>query len=233
MLYKSLLVAVFLAALVTATSAIAHDAPPTYDRINFQVSATREVENDTLVATMYSERNGQQPSAMAGEVNQIITWAVDLARKESAIKVQTLNYQQNPVYKNQTVSGWRVRQSIRLESTDVTALSTLVGELQKRLAVASLRYLVSPDSRREAENALITEALGRFRQRGKLISAELERPGYRIVNIDVITSGAAPMRRRGVAAMAEISSVAAPTLDPGVQSVTVQVSGSIELKVPQ
>ncbi len=142
MLYKSFLVPVLLAALVTATPAIAHDAPPTYDRINFQVSATREVENDTLVATMYSERNGQQPSAMADEVNQIISWAVDLARKESAIKVQTLNYQQNPVYKNQTVSGWRVRQSIRLESADVTALSTLVGELQKRLAVASLRYLV-------------------------------------------------------------------------------------------
>ena len=144
------------------------------------------------------------------------------------------NYQQNPLYQNQTVSGWRVRQSIRLESTDVTALSTLVGELQKRLAVASLRYLVSPDSRREVENALIAEALGRFKRRGKLISAELERPDYRIVNIDVITSGAAPMRRRGaVAAMAEISSVAAPTLEPGVQSVTVQVTGSIELKVPQ
>ena len=234
MLYKSLLVPVLLAALVTARPATAHDAPLTYDRINFQVSATREVENDTLVAIMYSERNGQQPSALAGEVNQIISWAVDLARKESAIKVQTLNYQQNPVYKNQTVSGWRVRQSIRLESTDVTALSTLVGELQKRLAVASLRYLVSPDSRREVENALIAEALGRFKRRGKLISAELERPDYRIVNIDVITSGAAPMRRRGaVAAMAEISSVAAQTLEPGVQSVTVQVTGSIELKVPQ
>ena len=79
----------------------------------------------------------------------------------------------------------------------------------------------------------MAEALGQFRRRGKLISAELERPDYRIVNIDVVTSGAAPMRGRGVAAMAEISSVAAPTLEPGVQSVTVQVSGSIELKVQQ
>ncbi len=235
MLYRSFFVLTFLASLITTMPAVAHDAPPTYDRINFRVSATQEVENDTLVVVMYSERTGQQPSAMADEINQTIAWAVDLTKKRSAIKVQTLNYRQEPLYRNQTISGWRVRQSIRLESTDVTTLSTLVGELQKRLSVASLNYTVSPDRRAEVENVLITEALDRFRRRGKLISAELERPDYRIVNIDVITSGAAPapMRMRAVATMAESSSVAAPTLEPGVQSVTVQVSGTIELEVPQ
>ena len=233
--YRLPLVLLFLAALVTATSATAHEAPPTYDRINFRVSATQEVENDTLVVVMYSERTSQQPSVMADEVNRTISWAVALAKKQSAIKVQSLNYRQEPLYRNQTISGWRVRQSIRLESTDVTALSTVVGELQERLSVASLHYAVSPDRRADVENVLISEALDRFRRRGKLISAELERPDYRIVNIDVVTSGAtpAPMRMRAVAAMAESSSAAPPTLEPGVQSITVQVSGSIELKVPQ
>lgn len=233
MSYRSPLVLMFLAALVTTMPVIAHDAPPSFDRINFRVSATQEVENDTLVAVMYSGRTGQQPSAMADEVNRTIAWAVDLAKKKSAIKVQTLNYRQEPIYKNQSISGWRVRQSIRLESTDATALSSLVGELQKRLSVASLQYVISPDRRGEVEDVLIAEALARFRRRGKLISAELERPDYRIVNIDVVTSGAAPMRMRAVATMAESSSIAAPTLEPGVQSVTVQVSGTIELTVPQ
>jgi len=216
-----------------ATSALAHDVAPTYDRVNFRVSASQDVENDTLVAVMYQERSGQQPTAMADEVNRTIAWAVELAKKNSAIKVQTLNYRQDPLYKNQTVTGWKVRQSIRLESTDATALSSLVGELQKRLSIASLQYVISPDRRGQVEDVLIADALARFRRRGKLISTELERPDYRIVNIDVVTSGAAPMRMRAVATMAESSSIAAPTLEPGVQSVTVQVSGTIELTVPQ
>lgn len=229
---KSTIAFVFAAVLMTATHALAHETAPTYDRINLRVSATKEVENDTLVAVMYNERSGPQPTALADDVNRTITWAVDLAKKKSGIKVQTLNYRQDPLYKNQRVSGWKVRQSIRLESSDTTALSALIGELQKRLSVASLNYTVSPDVRKSVEDALIAEALDRFRRRGKLISSELGRPDYRIVNMDIVTSGHAPgpVRMRSVAAMAK-SSVAAPTLEPGEQTVSVQVSGTIELEV--
>jgi predicted secreted protein len=220
---------------IAVTPALAHDADPTYDRINFRVSASQEVENDTLVAVMYYERSGQQPTAMAGDVNRTISQAVDTAKKNGAIKVQTLNYRQEPLYKNQKVVGWKVRQSIRLESMDVTALSTLIGELQQRLSVASLNYTVSPDVRARVEDALITRALARFAERGKLIAAELGRPDYRIVNMDVATNRTAPgpVRMRAVATMAESSSVGPPTLEAGVQTITVQVSGTIELEVPR
>jgi len=220
---------------VAMTSALAHDAAPTYDRINFQVSASQEVTNDTLVAVMYYERSGQQPTAMADDVNRTIEQAVATAKKNSAIKVQTLNYRQEPLYKNQTVIGWKVRQSIRLESTDVAALGTLIGELQKRLSVASLSYAVSPEVRARVEDTLITQALGRFAERGKLIARELGRPDYRIVSMDVATARATPgpVRMRAVASMAESSSVAPPTLEAGVQTITVQVSGTIELEVPR
>lgn len=232
MFKKAFPTVVLLLVFVNATSAIADDVAPTYDRVNFRVSASQDVENDTLVAVMYQERSGQQPTAMADEVNRTIAWAVELAKKNSAVKVQTLNYRQDPLYKNQIVTGWKVRQSIRLESSDATALSTLIGELQKRLSVASLRYTVSPDVREQIEDVLIARALDRFRQRGELISTELGRANYRIVNLDVVTSGRSPepVRMRAVA-MAESSRVAAPTLEAGVQSITVQVSGSIELEI--
>ncbi len=232
---KSPLALAFFTAVVTTTSADAHDAAPTYDRINFRVSATQEVDNDTLVAVMYLERTGQQPTAMADDVNRTIAWAVDVAGKTSGIKVQTLQYRQEPLYHNRSISGWKVRQSVRLESNGVTALSSLVGELQKRLSVSSLRYTVSPEVRREVEDELIAQALDRFRRRGKLIAGELGRPNYRIVNIDVATIGKspAPVRTRAVTAMAESSRVTAPTLEPGVQSVRVHVSGTIELEVPR
>lgn len=223
---------VFLLAVLATTSAVAHDTAPSYDRISFRVSATQEVDNDTLVAVMYHERSGQQPTAMADEVNRTIAWAVDLAKKNNAIKVQTLNYRQEPLYEDRRVTAWRVRQSIRLESTDATALSTLIGELQTRLAIASLRYTLSPGVRARIEDVLIARALARFKHRGELIATELGRQDYRIVNLDVATSGGAPapVRMRTVSAMAESASIAPPTLAAGVQSVTVQVAGSIELE---
>ena len=235
MLRKLPLIFAFFAAVTSAASAAAHDAAPTYDRVNFRVTASRDVDNDTLVAVMYNERSGQQPASMADDVNRTIAWAVDLAGKTSGIKVQTLQYRQDPIYRNQTISGWKVRQSIRLESKDVKILSKLIGELQSRLSVASLRYTISAEVRRTVEDELITQALDRFGRRGKLISGELGRPDYRIVNIDIATSGGspAPVRMRTVSAMAESSSVTAPTLEPGVQSVTVSVSGTIELALRQ
>ena len=234
MTHKPQLFAALVAAAIATTSAAAHDAAPTYDRINFRVSATKEVDNDTLVVVMYHERNGQHPTSMADDVNRTIAWAVEVARQSSGIKVQTLQYRQEPVYRNQSISSWKVRQSIRLESNDVTALSRLVGELQERLSVASLRYTISPEVRRAVEDELITLALGRFGRRGKLIADELGRSDYRIVTMDVSTSGGspAPVRMRAVSVMAEGSRVTAPTLEPGVQSVTVQVSGTIELEGP-
>jgi predicted secreted protein len=222
----------FLLAVLAATSAAAHDPAITYDRVNFRVSATQEVDNDTLVSVMYHERSGQFPVAMADEVNRTISWAVGLAKQNSAIKVQTLGYRQEPLYKNRTVTGWKVRQSIRLESTDSAALSTLIGELQKRLSVASVHYTLSRDVRAEIEDLLIAKALARFKRRGELIAAELGRQDYRIVNLEVTASGGpvAPVRMRNLSAMAESSSIAPPTLEAGVQSVAVQVSGSIELE---
>jgi predicted secreted protein len=231
---QSLVIALFVA-FVTAKTAIAHETPQSYDRINFQVSAIEEVENDTLVVVMYSERSGQKPSVIADEVNRNIGWAIDLAKKNNAIKAQTLNYRQDPLYKNQSISGWKVRQSIKLESTEIASLSALIGELQSRLSVASLRYTVSPMSRDNVERRLIAEALSRFKSRGEQITVELERTGYRIVNIDVITSGRSPtpVRMRAAAFMENSSAVPTPSIEPGTQTVSVQVSGTIELKIPQ
>jgi predicted secreted protein len=231
---RPLVIAFFVAAISTKT-AIAHETPQSYDHINFQVNAIEEVENDTLVVVMYSERSGQKPTAIADEVNRNIGWAIDLAKKDSAIKVRTLNYRQDPLYKNQSINGWKVRQSIHLESTEIASLSALLGKLQSRLSVASLRYTVSPARRDKVERRLIAEALNRFKSRGEQITVELGRSGYRIVNLDIITSGRspAPVRMRAVAVMADSNAVAAPSIEPGVQTVSVQASGTIELKTPQ
>jgi predicted secreted protein len=217
-----------------ASAGLAHEPAPTFDRIGFSVSASEEVDNDTLVANMYHQVQGQNPTIMADEVNKTMGWAVGQAKKIPGVKVQTLQYRQDPVYRNQSVSGWRVRQSLRLESRDVAKLSTLIGELQQRLSVQSVSYTISPEARKEVEDRLIDDALAQFQRRAERIAAALGRPDYRIVALDVGTASRAPppMPMR-TAAMASESSVTAPTLSPGVQTVTVNVSATVELTVQQ
>ena len=56
-------------------------------------------------------------------------WALDRAKQVAGVKVQTTQYHTNPLYNKKVISGWRARQSIRLESESADQLSDLIGEL--------------------------------------------------------------------------------------------------------
>jgi len=78
----------------------AGDTPLTYDRINLSASASDEVENDTLVAQLYVQKEGRNATHLAKQVNQDIAWAVKHAKTKSGIKVQTLDYHMVGEYAN-------------------------------------------------------------------------------------------------------------------------------------
>jgi len=211
-------------------TASAGDKKPSYDHINLSVSATDEIENDTLVAQLYVQKEGKIASQLAKQTNQDIEWAVQKAKQTANIDVQTLDYQTYPTYRKQSQDGWRVRQSLRLTSQDTLALSQLIGELQQRLMIENIRYKISQKRRNEAENRLISQAISAFKDRAKLISAAWGRTNYRLVRMDINRSGRVvqPMyRQEAVMASADVGS---PTLETGKQTVQITASGTIELQ---
>ena len=118
----------------------ANDEALPYNRIHLSTSANTQVANDTLIAILYIQREGTKLPELANEVNQRIAEAIQQSKQVSGIDVQTLGYQSNPIYDKRRLSGWRVRQSIRLESQDSASLSQLIGDLQRLLAVESVSY---------------------------------------------------------------------------------------------
>ena len=179
-------------ALVSTSAAIAHEAEPTYDRISLSASAEREVENDVLVAVLFAEHQAQRQQVVSQAVNTAIRWALDKSKATDEIKVQTMQYNTSPLYDKKIIMGWRARQSIRLESKDAEKLSDLIGELQKRLSIGSVNYAVSTASRDLAEEALTSEALAQYRRRAELVTHDLGRKTYRIVQLNINSQGAAP-----------------------------------------
>ncbi|WP_275100184.1 SIMPL domain-containing protein [Sedimenticola hydrogenitrophicus] len=219
----------YLLLLLTLNTGQLHaDEPPTYDRINLTVSAAEEVDNDTLSATLFVQHEGSDPAELGARVNRTMRQAVETAKQQPGIKVQTLDYQTSPVYRSNTLSGWRVRQSLRLEGRDAAAISELMGKLQPSLGIGGISYGISPQRREQIEERLIRQALQRFRTRAELISQEMGHNRYRLVQMNISQDGGAP-RPYPMQAMA-LRAETAPTLEAGSQRLEVQINGTIELR---
>jgi predicted secreted protein len=219
---------------LTATAVSAGQATETYDRIQLSANASMEVDNDTLTAQLYVQQEGSDLPRLADAVNQRISQAITQIKQVDGIQLQTQDYQTYPTYHQQKVTGWRVRQTLRIRSRDAAKLSQLLSELQSSLALESLQYSVSPERRAAAEEQLIGEAIGSFQQRAKLVTQHLGRSDYRLVEMQINTSDqpVQPVRMRASMMTLE-SSVSPPSLEAGSQTIRVDVSGSIELQVKQ
>ncbi len=57
-----------------------------------------------------------------------------------------------------------MRQSLRLESQDMTLMSDVLGKLQSELALQSMQFSVSPDSKNQQDEKLIDKALQAFEE---------------------------------------------------------------------
>lgn len=200
-----------------------------YDRVHLSADAKSEVLSDELVAVMSFQREGRKLAELADEVNTAIGQALKKSKQVSGIRVKTLNYRTNPVYKNQQITAWRVRQSMELKSNDTEKLSNLIGELQSSLALDSLQYMISDKQLNIAQEKLVADAIAAFTQRAEQITRHLGRKDYRLVSLNVNTGGAhvRPMHMASVARME--TAAAAPVIEPGSQTVSVHVNGEIEL----
>ena len=209
--------------------AVAHETNDHYDRVHLSASAQTQIENDTVIATLYSQEEGSDAVQLANLVNKRINEAIELVKQNDAIKLQTNNYSTSPVYHKNKITGWRVRQSIRLESQDMTLMSEVLGELQQTLALEGTSFAVSPELKNSTDDELIGEALKVFEKRANNITQQLGRKNYKIVDINVATSVNHYTRRNyEVAVMA--SKVAAPSIEGGEQTIKVTISGQIELE---
>ena len=223
----------YLLLLVTLFSfsvAQAHEQAPRYNQISLDATASAEVENDTMIASLYVQQEGANASELGSQVNSKINWALEQLKSHHNIKVETESYSTSPVYKKNQIIAWRVRQTIKLESKDMALLSELIGELQAQLNLDGISFDVSREKREQLTEDLIDKALAAYSARAKQIANNLQHDSYKIVNIHVSTSSISPRNnyRSGGVMMAE-SAVVAPDFSGGERTLSVRVNGTIEL----
>ncbi|MBW9258557.1 MAG: SIMPL domain-containing protein [Candidatus Thiodiazotropha sp. (ex. Lucinisca nassula)] len=223
---------ILIATIISVTPLHADQSERQYDLVQLNAYATMEVDNDTQIATLYAQREGTDLKDLTDQINGLIADAVKTAKQRSDIKVSTLGYRTSPRYHQQQLIGWRVRQSIRLESTASSAMSSLLGSLQSTLALESLSYTISTNKRQTAEESLTAQAISAFRKRAEQVTEQMGRSRYRLVemNLQTIDHSPAPYAMRANM-MAIEGRASAPTLEGGSQTLRVDANGKIELQL--
>jgi predicted secreted protein len=217
--------------LLISSGLLAEQNAPTYNRVTLNESAQQEIDNDLLVVVFFAQAEGQRAMEPADEVNRAMDWAISVARSHPGIKAQTLAYSTQPIYDKSTIRGWRVRQSLRLESSDSRLLGDLIGQLQAQLKLQSIGYELSDGQRRKYLGDLTALALQRFTERAEAIARSLGRGGFRIVRLNINDGRHSPapvVRSMMMEAKADMA-VAPARIEAGTQELTVSVNGEIEL----
>lgn len=205
----------------------------TYNRITYQVSEQKEVNNDEITVTMSIERDNQNATKLAEEINQIIISVNKTIQKFPGVKSTTSDYSIRPIYtRDKRLDHWRGTSSIVVKSQSNEEMAALVQVLQKTMAIKSTRYSVSADRKEEIQSGMIEAALKKFNARAQMVSKSMGFKKYRLVNLNINNSGNTP---RPIYTMASTKampeSITAPTFDSGITTLSVTVSGTIEMEL--
>ena len=202
-----------------------------YNLYQLSSDAEDEIENDIMKVTLLASHQAPQSSEANKVVNKKMASALKKLKPTKDIQYETGNYQTQPVYQNQQITGWKASQQIELKSTDADQLSDIVGKLQEELKISSMRFDVSKQVRQKTENVLSVEALSQFKERAALIQKTMGADSYQIVKIEVNTGmQRPPVQRTMMRAEVSMSSYSQPpSVEGGNSTINVEVSGQIQL----
>lgn len=222
---------VLLFILTASNGAGAADPTPRYNLIHFQVERSRPVENDRMQATLSITAEDANAARLADQINRTMDWAINTAKTRNNVERRSGGYQTYPIYEKDRVQGWRATQELLLEGPDFAQMGELIGKLQERLQVTAISFSVSRERRATVEDELIVKVLEAFKQRADLVRRQLAAKDYRIVDVSINPDGITPAPRPMMRATSmETASVAAPAVQAGTSTISVNVSGTIELQ---
>ena len=224
------------AAALSSLSAFAEDVH--YNQVSVRAEVNQQVQRDLMTVTLYTESQNNDPAKLAATVTDAANKALGEARKVKEVTIRQGSRNSYPIYddKGQKITGWRERAELRLESADFAALSKLTGELLGGdMKMGGMDFSISDPARKTSEDTLLKDAVSAFKARAQLVTDALGGNGYKLVSLNLNTSGyPQPYMRAPVMMMKAAREDAAPTpdIEAGTSQVSVTADGVIEVAIP-
>jgi predicted secreted protein len=214
-----------------AQTVIANPQPAGVLSLSAQASA--QVPQDVVTITLFYEQEATDPSSLTATLNQRAEAALREAKGVDGVTAKSGSFTVYPsTDRDGKISAWRGRTEIVLESHDFAAASKLAGKMSSSMQVGNVTFSLSPEAQRAAEQKLSTQAIDSFRKQAQAASQAFGYSSYSIREVNVGHSGVAPrpvmmMQSRAMGADAKMAAPMA--LEAGTTTVTVDVSGSVQM----
>ncbi|MDB5833111.1 MAG: hypothetical protein JWR14_2941 [Caballeronia sp.] len=232
---SALAAAVLLAGAAMAQSAFAQSviqAQPS-GVLSLAAQASADVPQDVVDITLFYEQEAQDPASLTSVLNQRADAALRQAKGVDNVTAHSGSFTVYPsTDRDGRISAWRGRTEVVLESKDFAAASKLAGKMSDSMQVGSVTFSLSPEAQRAAEQKLSTQAIASFKQQAQSSAQAFGYSGYAIREVNIGHNGSSPrpvmmMAARSMGADAKMSAPMA--LEGGTSTVTVNVSGSVQM----
>lgn len=223
------------ASLLASLPALADE--PRYNQVSLRAEVSQEVPRDLMNVTLYTEAQDADAGKLAAQVSETLNKALAQARQVKNVTLRQGSRNSYPVYddKGQAITAWRERAELRLESADFPALSKLTGELLQELKMGGMDFSIADNTRKTSEDALLKDAVAAFKARAQLATEALGGKSYKVVSLNLNSSGyPQPFARAPVMMMkaARDSAPVTPDVEAGTSQVSVNADGTIEVQMP-
>ncbi|HHT00510.1 MAG TPA: DUF541 domain-containing protein, partial [Thiomicrospira sp.] len=164
-----------------ANPALANDTELKGNQVQFSITESQNVPNDSISMTFNRVAEGTSPQAVANEINLQMQAAVRALKAYPDIITQTTQYNIHPVYKKQVLSHWRGQQSLVLTLENKPGLVKVLTKIQPYLAYQSMQFGVSDALQDKILSQLTERAILKYRNQANLIAQGFQVPSYKIL----------------------------------------------------
>lgn len=229
--------AVLLAGAAAAAVAQGAEGPPPHNVLQLSASGSVQVQQDQLVLTLATSREGEDAAGVQSQLRQALDDALAEARRDAAqdqLEVRTGDFSIQPRYgKEGRMSGWQGRAELVLSGRDFARITNAAGRIRS-MTIGQVAFDLSRQAREQAESQAQTEAIEAFKARASELARGFGFAGYSLREVSVNSHAASPGPRPRMLAMAAkgpgFEADAAVPVEAGKALVEVTVSGSVQLR---
>ncbi|MBG9386700.1 SIMPL domain-containing protein [Caenimonas aquaedulcis] len=229
------LLAAFVAASLScgAWAQVAPYAPP-QNVLQLSASGSVEVQQDLLSLTLTTTRDGADANTVQSQLKAALDAALTEAKKSAQpgqLDVRTGNFGLYPRYtQGGKISGWNGTAELVLEGRDFSRITQAAARIST-LTLGGVSFGLSREQRAKVEGDAQQLAIDQFKQKAGELAKGFGFSGYtlREVAVNANDPGNYPRPRMAMQAKAGVAEAAVP-VEPGRASVTVTVSGTVQLR---
>ncbi len=233
-IHRYRVVLIWLAGLLSAVVAPAAEYPPPQNVITLAAQASTEVPRDWLSITLAVTREGSDAAEVQTQLRKALDAALAEARKAARadqVEVRTGQFTVFPRYAPKGgISGWQGSAELVIEGRDMAAISQLTGRLPQ-LVVTRVTQSLSREARDKVETEVAAQAIARFRARAEAYAKQFGFGGWSVREVAISGGepGPVPLPRMAALAASPQAAVEAQPVEAGKATVTVTVSGSVQM----